>query len=291
MQFQLRSRADKLVQSLIFQLAFDVTRHEVKIPHLTRAFQGFKIVQISDLHIDRWNTWMVDAAIEPINAMKPDLIVCTGDTIANGNQYLPEVIQLLRRLQARHGKLACLGNHDYSDWSGSRGVRRAFRESGFDVLVNESTTLTVQHQQLQLAGVDDLILGKPCLHTVGRRLDPEKPLVMLSHNPESFDRLSHLKPGLVLSGHTHGGQIAAPAWLHRHVFRSPYVAGWYQHQDSRLYVNRGLGSAVFIHYKDGKRYSIPTPRLAVQPEISVFTLTQTSTAAWLPAEPVRTIAS
>ncbi len=260
-------------------LPFDVTHHIVPIPRLPKAFEGFKLVQVSDMHVDCWNRPVVEAAVDVINGLRADVLMCTGDTIAHGKQFLNDVTYLLSRMQARHGKLACLGNHDYSDGDGSLALRAAMTKAGFDLLINDSTRLTVQHQQLQLAGADDLILGKQCLASTHRALTPDLPTILLSHNPENFEAMARFKPDLILSGHTHGGQIRMPLRLYQALLNSPYVAGLYQLADfpSRLYVNRGLGSAVFVHHLLGQRFACPTPRLAMPPEISVFHLVSTET--------------
>lgn len=267
-----RSWADRFIQSWCQRQPFEITEHSIAIDQLPKAFQGFRIVQVSDLHIDRWNAPIVEAAIDTVNALKPDLIVSTGDVIADGGDYLKDVSHLLRQLRATHGKLACLGNHDYSDGNGSDGVRAAMAKAGFDVLVNDSTELTVQNRKIQLAGADDLILGRQCLKATSRRLQGELPRILLSHNPENFEAMAAFQPDLVLSGHTHGGQIRFPRKFQQRFIGSPYIAGLYRFKSSHLYVNRGLGSAVFVKHWEENRIAIPTPRLAVAPEISVFNL-------------------
>ncbi len=272
MRYQIQSWADQMLRRLLQEHFLQVTRQNILLPHLPKAFHGKVIVQISDLHIDRWNTLVTEMAVDVVNRVNPDLVVCTGDVIAEGSQYLDEVTYLLKQIKARHGKLACLGNHDYSDGKGSLGVRLALKKAGFDVLVNDSVTLTLEHQQLCLAGTDDLLLGRQCLKTTAQRLGEGKTTVLLSHNPENFTAMAGFKPDLVLSGHTHGGQVHLPGRFHHRFFKSPYIAGLYQLAKSHLYVNRGLGSAVLIRHLGERRLSIPTPRWAVRPEISVFTL-------------------
>ncbi len=252
---------------------FETTWQPVNVSGLPAAFEGFTIAQLSDMHIDRWNIPALEKAIQRINALRVDLVVCTGDTIAHGREYLSDLTYLLRQIQARVGKIACLGNHDYSDGEGGLGVRRSMQAGGFEVLVNDSLTLWQQHQRLQVAGLDDLLLGQQCLNTVARRLDADYPLVMLSHNPSNFDAVATLRPDLMLSGHTHGGQIPVPQWLYRKLFGSPYIAGSYWKDQSRLYVNRGLGVSVLVHHWMQQRLSLPTPRWKVRAELSLFTLT------------------
>lgn len=254
---------------------FEISHHEVYLAHLPGAFHGMTVVQISDMHVDRWNLPIVEAAIPQINALKPDLVVCTGDTIAHGNHYLGDLTFLLRQIHAKTGKIACLGNHDYSDGSRSHGVRHALGQAGFDVLVNDSTLITQNHQQINLAGADDLILGDQCLKKTHRRIRPEVPTLLLSHNPSNFKAMATFKPDLILSGHTHGGQIPIPSFVHRILSNSPYLAGHYRHGNSHLYVNKGLGASVLVHRWKDFRLSLPTPRWRIRAEISVFKLLQT----------------
>jgi hypothetical protein len=296
MHWQVKSWADGLIQRVVEREPFDINYHEISIAGLSDGFEGFTIAQISDLHIDRWNTPVVEAAVDAVNRLKADLVVCTGDVIAHGPEYLGDVTHLLRQFEGRVGKLACLGNHDYSDHSGSHGVRDALHRGGFDVLINESTELTAHGKKLQLAGADDLILGRQCLKATSRKLIEHVPTVLLSHNPENFKAMARFQPDLILSGHTHGGQIKVPAAIHRRLMGSPYVAGLYRQMQSKLYVNRGLGAAVFVEHWDnfmGRswRMSIPTPRWWVRPEISVFRLTRPVLSGETPFEPAVKLAS
>lgn len=263
---------EMLWQAARSHFPFEVRTLPILMEALPRAFEGFRIVQISDLHIDHWNRSVVETAIDVVNGLQADLLICTGDVIADGARFLPDVTFLLKQFQARLGKLACLGNHDYSDGNGGTGTRYSLETAGFEVLVNGSLVLTQAGQRLRVAGVDDLLLGRQCLQQTRRALEGEPPAILLSHNPENFEALATLQPGLVLSGHTHGGQIHLPYGLHRRLFGTRYLAGLYRHEGSQLYVNRGLGSAVFVHQACGKRLALPTPRWAVHPEISVFEL-------------------
>lgn len=274
MHFRFNNLLEKLLDAVPDSLLFEVTRHRIAVPGLPSAARGLKIVQISDLHVDVWNRGVLERAIHRVNALKPDILVCTGDTIANGRRYIGDLTDMLKRFDARYGKFACLGNHDYSDGGGSIHVRRGLKQAGFDVLVNDSVPVRLPGgQTLHVAGADDLIMGRQCLRKTSRQWRGDSPVILLNHNPENFDAVSRFDPALTLSGHTHGGQILMPDGLRRRLLASPYVAGLYREGNSPLYVNRGLGSAVFVHHTaKGRRITIPTPRLAVRPEISVFVL-------------------
>lgn len=258
--------------------ALDVNRQTIVIDSLPEAFEGFTVVQISDLHIDRWNAAIVESAIEAVNDIHPDLLLCTGDVIADGKDYLGDVSHLLIQMNARHRKLACLGNHDYSDGSESLGVRNALNKAGFEVLINESMQLDYNNSHINIAGADDYELGTQCLTSTHQALSEEAPTILLCHNPSNFKAITAHKPNLVLSGHTHGGQIPIPQRLLKKLLGTPFVSGHYHHQDSQLYVNRGLGVTVFIHHWLNQRLSLPTPRWKVRSEITVLTLSRGGSA-------------
>lgn len=257
-------------------IPFELTRHTVPIRGLSAAFEGFTIAQISDLHMEAFNRPVLEAAIETVNRLQPDLVVSTGDHIVQGRRYLDDLQQLLSKFEARVGKYACLGNHDYEDCDDSAGVRRALSGAEFQVLVNEHVLLQCEGQTLQLAGADDLMLGRQCLETLTQGLSPEEPVILLNHNPANFRHVSTFNPDLVLSGHTHGGQFGLPTWLTRLQVGSYYVAGHYQEGDSRLYVNRGLGTSVFVLEWAENFWTLPTFRWQTPAEVSLFTLTAAS---------------
>lgn len=252
---------------------FELTRHTVPIQGLPAAFEGFTIAQISDLHIEAYNLPVLEAAIETVNRLQPDLVVSTGDHIVQGRRYLNDLQNLMSKFEAKLGKYACLGNHDYEDHEDSAGVCRALSGAEFQVLVNMHVHLQRDGQTLQLAGADDLMLGRQCLKTVTQRLSLEEPVILLNHNPANFQYVSTYKPDLVLSGHTHGGQFGLPTWLTRLQVGSYYVAGHYQEGDSRLYVNRGLGTSVFVWEWAESFLTMPTFRWKTPAEVSLFTLT------------------
>jgi predicted MPP superfamily phosphohydrolase len=258
-------------------IALEVNRHEIGVIGLPAGLDGLTVAQISDLHIDQWNAAITEAAVDLVNGLKADLVVCTGDTIAEGKHYLHDVTYLLSQLKANIGKFACLGNHDYSDGEESLAVRRALRQADFNVLVNEAIQLTINQTPLMLAGADDLELGNQNLMSTARHWDDEIRTLLLCHNPTNFESIASFRPDLVLSGHTHGGQLPIPEKLLQWLLGSRFVSGHYWERDSQLYVNRGLGASVLIHHWMNRRLALPTPRWKVHAEVSLFQLTRAST--------------
>ena len=237
-----------------------VTRHDVPMRGLSASLYGKVVVHLSDLHGGFGNTRAVhEEAVRQVHAIKPDLILLTGDYIDSkvlGKDY--PIQEMLCQLRAPLGVFGSLGNHDHR--RGPVGTRRKLEHSGVQLLVNENTPIA---GGLHIAGIDDLFEGKPNIAATMRGLPPDATSIVLSHNPRLIEKASKYDV-LILSGHTHGGQIALPlpnpkmiCMLH---LRCPQVAGWYKKGKARLYVNRGLGVT-------GKPYRYRCPA-----EISVFRL-------------------
>lgn len=241
-----------------------LTVEAVKLPiyGLHTALAGFKIVQLSDLHFMPFTPLsLIQKAVTAANALQPDLIVLTGDYVTHDADTIFGVTEVLAQLNARYGVFAVLGNHDTR--AGARIVRQGIGEAGITVLHNRGLALTVGTGTLNLAGVDDCLWGHPDLNAALVGLDATAPTVLLAHEPDMIDTFSRNgRVTLQLSGHTHGGQVRLP------VLGTPvlprmgekYVAGLYQVNTSRLYVNRGVGMV-----------SLPI-RFNCPPEITEITL-------------------
>jgi predicted MPP superfamily phosphohydrolase len=182
-----------------------------------------------------------------VNAMKPDLVALTGDYLCMSPRPLPSLTAALRELKVP--AYAVLGNHDH--WSDARKVRRALHDAGVEVLTNEHRMVKIHGGQLHLVGVDDSVTKhhnpKAAFHGV-----PEgATTVVLSHDPKSADFLHHWKPALILSGHTHGGQVffrkLTPFISEKIGIK--YLSGFFDIHGTVLYVNRGLGAALPVRYR------------------------------------------
>jgi uncharacterized protein len=213
--------------------------HRVPWPVAKRV----RVVHLTDLHIGR-NTprAVLDRALEETRAAKPDLVVMTGDYL---NHSL-ELVEVLERFARAIPKpcLATLGNHDH--WSGASGVIGALRRGGVQVLTNRSTVVRGDGWTLRVVGIDDSYTSHHSIATAFEGVARPYDALVLSHYPAIAPTIARWGGRLILSGHTHGGQVGVPI-VTRALARAMghhYLAGFYDlPKGSRLYVNVGLGSA------------------------------------------------
>ena len=219
-----------------------VRRVEVALARWPRALDGFRIVQISDIHIGPALGRRFAARLtERVNALAPDLVAVTGDLVDGNVDALREEVEPFAALSAPHGVFFVTGNHDV--YSGSEPWVARVRELGLRVLRNERVAIGGA-AGFDLAGVDDhrgdWVRGSTeDLDTALAGRDPARALILLAHDPGTFRRAAERGVDLQLSGHTHGGQI----WPFNLVVRLavPFVAGRYRLGGSELYVSRGSG--------------------------------------------------
>ena len=219
-------------------------RLEVAISGWPAALEGFRIVQISDIHIGPLlRRRFADRIVQRVNALGPDLIAITGDLVDGSVEELAPEVEPFRRLAARHGTFFVTGNHDY--FSRADPWLEKVRDLGFRVLRNERVSIGENGDSFDLAGVDDRFarfFGGDHGEDLGRALegrDATRPLVLLAHNPAVFDEAASRGVDLQLSGHTHGGQIWPFGGFVRLATR--YIAGEYRRGRSLRYVSRGTG--------------------------------------------------
>jgi len=213
---------------------------EVPIRGLRPEHDGLVIVQVTDIHVGplRSERWIKDRVTQ-IEALKPDLIAMTGDLVDHDATRSQEMVPLLRRLKAPLGVWAVTGNHEF--YAGVERSLQVFRDAGFNVLRDAAAEVA---PGLVLAGVDDLTARRQFSvngHAVDRTLEGRPPgaTVYLCHSPLEVERAASLGVALMLSGHTHAGQI----WPFTHVVRLayPYVAGRFAVNGMTLIVSRGTG--------------------------------------------------
>jgi len=248
-----------------------VNRIEMTIPGLPRALTGLRIAQLSDFHYGpHIPPGYLEDAIERTLADAPDVIALTGDFIDRGPEHVRAAAKLFRNLQAPLGVFAVLGNHDFAVHT-ARGVRRypdldreitdALGAEGVQVLRNRSVRVERNGGALLVAGVDDLWSGESDPVAAFAGSCPSTPRLLLAHNPQTVEQLGEHRADLILSGHTHGGQINWPGLGRLFLGKSArrWAAGLYPLQSGHLYVNTGVGF--------GWRF-----RFGVRPELAVFTL-------------------
>ncbi|HUJ27883.1 MAG TPA: metallophosphoesterase [Myxococcales bacterium] len=239
-----------------------LTRHEVPIRGLHQDLDGLTLVQLSDIHAGALMTEerMLRIA-RAANALNPDLVVLTGDLLDVSPLAARPFSRAFRELKPRLGAFAVLGNHDY--FAGFPAVERAVRDANATLLRNSGVRIERGRGSLFLGGVDDPSHGSLGPHPARalKAAAPEEPRIVLAHRPSLFEDCAAQGAQLVLSGHTHGGQIAlSPAWSLARVL-GPYTMGLYRRGDSTLYVHRGMGTVG------------PMPvRLGSPPEIALIVL-------------------
>jgi uncharacterized protein len=279
------------------RLAYQVRRVDISLPNLPAGLEGMKIVQISDIHLSSYMPRkQVRRAVEMANDLGADLALATGDFITGIGDPIADCIDEVRRLRAPLGVWGCNGNHEI--YARAEDIAQClFAQSGMKLLRQENAEITFNGAAFNLIGVDYQRERTPS----GRRIQMlagadklvrrDMPNILLSHNPNAFNRAAELGIELTLSGHTHGGQIQVEILDHRLSparFITDYVAGLYQrpmfapapadrassnsifaknHMPlfenkpvAAVYVNRGLGTV-----------GAPV-RLGVPPEITLLTL-------------------
>lgn len=241
---------------------FGATRKEQRI--WVRRFAGsslfhaqleapLRVAHLTDLHVGLVTPMKVQhAAVAITNAQKPDIVVITGDFVCHSHAFLDDLAAVIRGFEAP--VFAVLGNHDY--WSGAPGVRKALQRGGAELLSNANTVVTVKGQKFQIVGLDDAYTGHADRRLALKGLNPMLPTLGLSHIAEEADALWEAGIPLVLSGHTHAGQLTV-ARLHELTIGKlaghRYVHGLYGSRKRRggdanepgaVYVGAGIGAAV-----------------------------------------------
>jgi len=219
-------------------------RVEIRLERWPAALDGFRIVQLSDVHLGPiLGRAFASQLVARSNALAPDLVAVTGDLVDGGVKQLAGEVAPLAGLRARHGIFFVTGSHDH--YSGARSWTEKVRELGFQPLRNERIEIRDGDACFDLVGVDDHH-GSHFANDGGEDLeaalagrDRERPAILLAHDPSTFKRASGLGIDLQISGHTHGGQI----WPFGHLVRLaiPFVAGRFECQGAQLYVSRGTG--------------------------------------------------
>jgi predicted MPP superfamily phosphohydrolase len=255
------------------RLNLEITQRRIRLPRLPKAFTGFRIAQLSDFHIGPFMPEdQIRKYVRIANDLKPDLIAVTGDFVTWDPSTQRAVVSAVSGLHAPFGIFGCLGNHEA--WSHTEdSITRMLQQVGIRILRAEHVPVSTQGASFNLIGIDfetrrHMMPGSE--HFVRTYLEGVESLVardtaniLMSHNPDTFDRAAELGIDLSLAGHTHGGQVAlefvspeiAPSRL-----VTPYVAGWFQKPGGQLYVNRGLGTI-----------GVPM-RIGAPPEITVYEL-------------------
>lgn len=243
----------------------------IRLPGLDPRLAGLRILHLTDFHLcRRVPASLIQRAVEKGRQLQCDAVALTGDFVHAGFRHLDAIAGIVGRFTAPLGVHAVLGNHDYSIrvYKGrphyprlAEAVAGALRAQGIIVHSNEHRMVTHRGAPLAIAGTCDLWSGEADLAMALRGIPAEVPRIVLAHNPWTIDQAEHRRCDLMLSGHTHGGQVELSrlggALFSR--FRQRLAAGLYHHDSGYLYVNKGIGYTVRFRFQ-------------VRPEIAVLRL-------------------
>lgn len=223
---------------------FEVQRLDIRIPGLPTAFSGFTICQLTDIHhspVVGLN--YINRVIDKANSLAPDLVVLTGDYVDDERRYAPPAIEAVTRLKSRHGTVAILGNHDY--FIGEGYSREVISRNRIPLLQNGHIMIRSGGDALCIAGTRDYLEDKPDAKEALKGVPADVPRVLLSHHPDYSEYLPQdERVDLVLSGHTHGGQVRLPGSFAPVVpsdFGQKYSGGLVANRHTQVYVSRGIG--------------------------------------------------
>jgi predicted MPP superfamily phosphohydrolase len=239
-----------------------VTERDILIRNLPERFEGFRITQLTDVHHSRiLGIDEVRRVVSLAQQTRPDVFVLTGDYTTSYRRFIEPCAEALSMLNAPEGVWAVLGNHDH--YTDPELTRRALERNHINVLTNANTDLRRASDFIQLSGIDDWSWGGTDWLRAFDGLKATSPTILLSHQPIVLDFAETQKASLILSGHTHGGQInlpwlGAPARFATKDLR--YAQGLFRRGDTQLYVSSGTGVI-----------GLPV-RLGVRPEIAVLRL-------------------
>lgn len=244
-----------------------VLEHDLRLPGWPVALDGMRFALVSDLHgggpqVDQR---AIGRVVERVNSAAPDLVAMLGDaidhTVVGGSVLAPEAIgRELGELRAPLGTIAVLGNHDWDN--DGPGVLRALREAGATVLENATTELMFRGTPFCVAGLADATTRRPDVYATLRDVEPDRPILLLSHNPDTFPQVPS-RVSLTVSGHTHGGQVSIPLLRGLAIpsrYGARYARGHVVEDGRHLFVTSGIGTS---------RWPI---RLGRPPEIVVLRL-------------------
>lgn len=218
---------------------------EIPVRRLGAGLEGFSLLLITDLHAGPFlSPGALRRALARAASTGPDLVVLGGDFATTHLGELEPHLEALSRLEAPLGVFAVLGNHDHYTESAAR-LREMIESTGVRVLHNDAVPIERDGARLLLAGIDDLHWGEPDLEAAlsrARGFDPEAPILLVSHNPDVFFEAAARGVSLVLSGHTHGGQVRFPGGtVLVRMSRYRLDEGRFRFGASELVVSRGIG--------------------------------------------------
>ena len=250
---------------LIEPRAVQVTRHDIAIPGLASALDGFRIACVTDVHISHGVRRGGRAMLELLARERPHLVALVGD-ICNHRTDLADLVRFARDAAGSVATVATLGNWEHDAGIDRVTAERAYDRAGVELLYNTATRVRIDGGKaaLTVVGIDDPVLGHPDVPRAVRDVRDSDNTIWVLHAPGFVDRVapgSAPTPAAILSGHTHGGQVRLPFYTPYTPYGSGrFIAGWYRDTLAPLYVSRGIGTVAI------------RARLFCPPELPIFTL-------------------
>jgi predicted MPP superfamily phosphohydrolase len=239
-----------------------VERPTLPLPQLPQAFDGLRVAFLTDIHHGpHIGLDFVRTIVRTTLSLQPDLVLLGGDYSAKEAKYIAPCLDALGGLRAPLGVFGVLGTHDYR--CGLEETRAGLKTAGITELTNAGVWLRRGSSRLRLAGVDDLWRGKPDVVAAVGDASTSDACLVVSHNPDVAETLRDPRVGLMLSGHTHGGQVVVPGYGAPIVpsrYGQKYLRGLVDAPVTRVYVSRGLGTVS------------PPMRFGSRPELTLATL-------------------
>lgn len=253
------ARASRKRRRMPAFLRMPVETVSLTIADLPAAFDGLRVCQLTDIHVGgSINPHKLDRIVRQANGLGADFFVLTGDYIeGHQGQWADPCMRVLAGLNAP--KYAVLGNHDY--WGGKHLAEEACDRHGIRLLANEHALIERGDAKLAVAGVVDLWCDRPDLRRALAGVGDDVPRLLLCHNPDFAEEMPRERVDLMMSGHTHGGQVRV---FGKHfgpsTYGDKYLAGLVDAGDTKVYVSRGIGTSV-----------VPI-RIGAPPELTLFEL-------------------
>jgi hypothetical protein len=241
-----------------------IESHTIHLLRLPPAFDGLRLVQLSDIHHSPLTDFdQIKRTVEIANDLKPDLVVLTGDYVSHETEYIAPMAEMMGNLQAKYGIFAVLGNHDH--WTDADLITDLLRAENIKVLINEGFRFEIQGgASIWFCGVDDATVGLADLDLAlaGARENEFK--FLMSHNPSILKQAERAGVDFIVSGHTHGGQVRLRQTNEGLIIpRNRRASGLLRKGHTQIYISRGIGTVVLP-----VRYQCP-------PEISLLELRST----------------
>ncbi|APW61803.1 metallophosphoesterase [Paludisphaera borealis] len=240
-----------------------LSRRVVALPKLPPSFRGLTVALLTDLHHGPFVPLAyIRHVVDLTNSLKPDLILLAGDYVSVNPRYIAPVCGEVRRLEAPLGRFSVLGNHDH--WESTFESKAQLDRAGVEQVDNRGTWLRRGSDRLRICGVGDLWTDHQDLPSALGDADEDDAVILLSHNPDFAESVRDPRISLMLSGHTHGGQVVVPGFgapFSSSKFGAKYLGGLVQGPACPVFVSRGVGTTG------------PPVRLLCRPEVVLLTLT------------------